>query len=175
MITISDPNFYRKLNSEILIKLIAIVDEDWGVSKNGTVPWSFEDDLKFFKNVTSNSTIIMGRKTFFSIQKAPLKNRINCVISSTLKKTKISKNFDNIFVFPSLEKAIKQYPNSWIIGGAKLYNYALKNNLVDWAIITQVHQKFSADNFMDTNFLKLFRKEIIFEGNNYDITSYLRD
>ena len=115
MITISDPNFYRKLNSEILIKLIAIVDEDWGVSKNGTVPWSFEDDLKFFKNVTSNSTIIMGRKTFFSIQKAPLKNRINCVISSTLKKTKISKNFDNIFVFPSLEKAIKQYPNSWII------------------------------------------------------------
>lgn len=168
MIIISDPNFYQKLNSKVCLKLIAIVDEDWGVSKNGTVPWSFDDDLEFFKKATGDSTIIMGRKTFFSIPKTPLKNRTNCVISRTLK------SLDGAFVFCSLEKAIEQYPNSWIIGGAEIYNYALRNNLVEWAVITQVHQKFSADNFIDSNLIKSFRKEVLFQGNNYDITSYLR-
>lgn len=168
MITICDPNFWQKLEDNNCTKLIAVVDSDFGVSKNQDIPWIFDDDLKFFKKVTQNFAIIMGRKTFFSIKNVPLKNRINCVLSRTIKK------LNGVLTFDSFEAALKQYKNAWIIGGAEIYNYALKNNLVDYAIITQVHKRFESDKFIERSFLELFKKKTLFTVKYYDITSYLR-
>lgn len=169
MITICDASFYWKLQDKNCTKLIAIVDKNFGVSKNGGVPWAFDDDLKFFKAMTENSTIIMGRKTFFSIPNAPLKNRVNCVISRTLKKLK------GAFVFDSLEKALAQRKNAWVIGGAAIYNYALKNNLIDYVLITQVNKNQNADSFIESSFLESFNRKILAEHKNiYSVTSYLR-
>jgi dihydrofolate reductase len=36
--------------------------------------------MKYFSRITSNNTVLMGRKTFESIGK-PLKNRLNIVIT----------------------------------------------------------------------------------------------
>lgn len=168
MITICDPNFWQKLKDDDYTKLIALVDADFGVSKNENIPWSFDDDLKFFQEVTQNFAIVMGRKTFFSIPNAPLKNRINCVVSRTIKK------IDGTLVFNSLEMALEKYKNAWIIGGAEIYNSALKNNLVDYAVITQVHKQFGADKFIEQSLLQSFKKKKLFTSENYDITSYLR-
>lgn len=37
------------------------------------IPWNLSEDLKRFKSITSNHTVIMGRKTYESIGK-PLPN-----------------------------------------------------------------------------------------------------
>ena len=42
MITICEPNFWQKLKDDDCAKLIALVDADFGVSKNENIPWSFE-------------------------------------------------------------------------------------------------------------------------------------
>lgn len=168
MITIYDPNFWQKLKDDKCKKLIALVDADFGISKYENIPWTFDEDMHFFRKVTQNFAVIMGRRTFFSISRAPLKNRINCVVSRTIKK------LNGAFVFNSLETALEQYRNAWIIGGAEIYNYALKNNLVDYAIITQIHKKFGANKFIEQMLLKNFKKKILFTAENYDITSYLR-
>ena len=103
----------------------------------------------------------MGRSTFFSHENFPLKNRTNCVITKEI--------IPDVICFSSLEEAVENYPESWIIGGAQLYNYALQKNLIDEAIITQVDQEYDADTFLDTKYLKNFDRELLKKGKNYSI------
>ncbi|MDR0677487.1 MAG: dihydrofolate reductase [Holosporaceae bacterium] len=149
-----------------MIKLIALVDSDFGISKNGTIPWSFSEDLKFFYKKTTGSIVVMGRNTFFSLSKGPLKNRINCVISKTLEST------DDIEIFYSLEEV--PYQDFWIIGGGQLYNYALKNDLVDYALISQVHDNYHADIFINRQRLKKMSQNVLFSNAKYSIIEFYR-
>ena len=144
-----------------MIKLIAIVEKNFGLSKNGKIPWEFSEDLAFFQKMTRDSVVIMGRNTFFSHKNFPLKNRINCVITK--------QDIPNAICFSSLEEAIESYPDAWIIGGAQLYNYALRKDLVDEAVITQVNQKHEADTFLDIKYLKNFNRELITNEKTYGI------
>jgi len=144
-----------------MIKLIAIVEKNFGLSKNGEIPWEFCEDRLFFQKLTQNSVVIMGKNTFFSHKNFPLKNRVNCVITK--------KAIPNVICFPTLEEAIENYPDAWIIGGAKLYNYALQENLIDEAIITQVNQVYEADTFLNAECLKNFDRKLIKEEKNYKI------
>ncbi len=144
-----------------MIKLIAIVEKNFGLSKNGEIPWEFNEDRVFFQKMTLNSVVIMGKNTFFSHKNFPLKNRINCVITKT--------NIPNVICFSTLEEAIESYPDAWIIGGAQLYNYALQKNLIDEAIITQVNQKYEADTFLNIKYLKNFSRELITNEKTYGI------
>lgn len=173
MITICDRNFWQKSDDDNCVKLIAVVDKNFGISKNGSIPWSFKEDLLFFKKVTENRPVIMGRTTFFSIKNAPLPNRVNCVIS------KNEKIVTGAFVFDSPEAAIEKYRGAWIIGGEKIFNYALSHELVDYAVITQVNKNYNADTFLDCEKIsdeKKFQKTVLFRDENlrYTITSYLR-
>ena len=65
------------------IHLIWAQDSNAGIGKNGKLPWHVTEDLKNFKKITLNSTIIMGRKTWDSLPIKPLPNRRNIVLSSS--------------------------------------------------------------------------------------------
>lgn len=144
-----------------MIRLIAIVEKIFGLSKNGKIPWEFEEDRAFFQKLTRNSVVIMGRNTFFSHKNFPLKDRINCVITKT--------DIPDAICFPTLEEAIENYPDAWIIGGAQLYNYALQKDLIAEAIITQVNQEYDADTFLDTKYLESFNRKLMIKKENYCI------
>lgn len=45
------------------------------IGRNGTLPWSLPNDLKFFKKHTLGKTIVMGRKTFDGMGKRLLPQR----------------------------------------------------------------------------------------------------
>ena len=67
------------------MKAILAADADWGIGKDGTMPWPHNsDDLKWFKECTIDSTVIMGRKTWDSLPFKPLSDRQNIIISRTL-------------------------------------------------------------------------------------------
>ena len=144
-----------------MIRLIAIVEKNFGLSKNEKIPWEFEEDRAFFQKLTRNSVVIMGRNTFFSHKNFPLKDRINCVITKT--------DIPDAICFPTLEEAIENYPDAWIIGGAQLYNYALQKDLIAEAIITQVNQEYDADTFLDTKYLESFNRKLMIKKENYCI------
>ena len=56
------------------IFLIAAVDKNLAIGKNGRIPWHIKEDLQYFQKNTLNTAMIMGRSTFDSIGKA-LPNR----------------------------------------------------------------------------------------------------
>ena len=66
------------------IILIAAVDKNLAIGKDGQIPWRISEDLRFFKEKTEGTAIIMGRATFDSIGR-PLPNRKNIVMTRTPK------------------------------------------------------------------------------------------
>ena len=150
-----------------MAKLIACVDAQLGVAKNGKIPWSFAEDLAFFRQQTLGGIVIMGRGTWLSIPGHFLDGRTNCVISHTLDFA------ENVEIFRSLEAALEKYENAWIIGGAQLYNYALQNGFVDRALITHVKKDYNADKFISKKYFDSFRKNVIFSSDKYDVIECL--
>jgi dihydrofolate reductase len=104
------------------ISLIAALSTNHLIGQNNQLPWRLPNDLKHFKNLTLNKTIIMGRKTYDSLGKA-LPHRTNVVIS---RNTALQ--LPDALVFNSLEAALNKFKEEGevcIIGGAELFHQAL--------------------------------------------------
>lgn len=115
------------------------------IGKDNQLIWHIPADLKYFKKVTSNHTVIMGRKTHESIGKC-LPNRENIVISRN-KDYQVCKG--GILV-TNLSDAIenarqKGEQEVFIIGGGELYKEALQ--FADKLYITEIHDQFVGDTF----------------------------
>ena len=100
------------------IHLIWAQDSNGGIGKNGTLPWHISEDLKNFKKITSNSTIIMGRKTWDSLPLRPLPNRRNIVLSKTKQ--------NQVETYDSYKSCIEKLKEDnvkkiFIIGGRSIY------------------------------------------------------
>lgn len=100
------------------IHLIWAQDYNGGIGKNGQLPWHVPEDLKNFKKITVNSTIIMGRKTWDSLPFKPLPKRRNIVLSHTL--------IENVEVYHDIKICIDHLkeqliPKIFIIGGSSIY------------------------------------------------------
>ncbi|MBL4724380.1 MAG: dihydrofolate reductase [Lutibacter sp.] len=125
-----------------MITIIAAVAENNALGKDNQLIWHLPADLKRFKKVTLNHHIIMGRKTFESLGK-PLPNRTSIIITrNTTYKA------DGCIVVNSLQEALeaaKEDENPYILGGADIYNQAIK--IADELDLTFVHHSFEADAF----------------------------
>ncbi len=116
------------------------------IGEGGTMPWHVPADLKWFSKLTSDSTVIMGRRTWESLPSGfrPLPQRQNIVISSTLSDA----NLPGARVVKSLAQAleIRAKNHAWIIGGGRLYREAL--SICSVVAITQLNIEVSkADTF----------------------------
>ena len=110
----------------MIIKLIWAQDQLGGIGIDNKLPWHFSEDLQNFKQLTLNSTIIMGRKTWDSLKIQPLPKRRNIVLSS--------QKLNNIEHYHSTDKlldALKDEPSIYIIGGAQIYSifYSIADEL----------------------------------------------
>jgi len=134
------------------INIIAALNENNVIGKDNTIPWTCKEDMAYFKKLTSYHTVLMGKKTFVSLNCKPLKNRKNIVISrSDLKQDGITVFNNGITVFTNIEDGIefarKQGESElFIIGGARIYDLSLK--YAQKMILTVVkHYKGTGDTF----------------------------
>ncbi|MDP0506222.1 MAG: dihydrofolate reductase [Fusobacterium sp. JB019] len=127
-----------------MINIIVAMDNNFLIGSKGRLPWNIPEDLKLFKKLTENNIVIMGRKTFESIGK-PLPNRINIVISNTLKKK------SHVIIFTSLEKAIifakKFNKEIFIMGGANIYKETLDKKFAEKICISHIKKNYYGDTF----------------------------
>ena len=124
------------------ISIIVAMSQNSVIGLRNELPWHISEDLKNFKKITLNHSVIMGRKTYYSIGK-PLKDRKNIVISRDT-----SLKIDGVEVVNSLEKAILKIDESseiFIIGGQQIYSIALP--LATHMYITKVNGIFDGDAF----------------------------
>ena len=127
------------------ITIIVAASENSVIGYKNALPWHISEDLKNFKKITINHSVIMGRKTFESIGK-PLKDRRNIVISRD-KKLKI----EGVEVVNSLDDAVcrtKDENEIFIIGGEQIYKIALP--IATNMNITRVYSTIEGDAFFPT-------------------------
>ena len=87
-----------------MLIIIAAIGKNNELGKDNNLIWSFSKDMKFFREKTKNSVIVMGGKTFNSLPKI-LPNRKHIVLS---KGKDFNKELDeNVVVIDDKEKLIK--------------------------------------------------------------------
>lgn len=136
------------------IKLITAVDNSNAIGwSSGYLPWRVSHDLKRFKQLTTNSTVVMGFRTFASLNRAEgLPNRRNIVLS-TRPYSQIREHVGLTVEVISSFRWIEAHqaglgvdsPELWIIGGATVYQQALESGQVDEIHLTRIHEASNAD------------------------------
>lgn len=164
-----------------MIILILAQDQENGIGKNNSIPWHIPEDLKFFKKITTDYNIIMGRNTWNSLPVRPLPNRCNYVLTNTGKLApptfydgSDNLNKMNIKISCSINQLINnlnQIKNenndninlNFIIGGKQIYEQFLNqySDLIDVIIITKINKIFDCDIKLSINWDKYF------EDNRY--------
>lgn len=156
-----------------------------GIGFNNRIPWHIPEDLKLFKKITTDincyvkkNAVIMGRKTWESINSKPLIDRINIII--TTKPELINNINPNVIAFSNLDLAFNYCEESFyidkvfVIGGRSLYYLCLNTDKylknLNYIHLTIIKEKKECDTFINIkNILKKFRNyninDIIFHSN----------
>ena len=81
------------------INVIVAHSDDQVIGYNNTLPWSYKEDLRYFKSITTTTDdplkkniIIFGYNTYETLNKKPLKDRINIIITSKTNNENVSAN-----------------------------------------------------------------------------------
>ena len=126
------------------LSIIAIVGENNEIGKNNNLLCRLPADLKYFKELTTGHTVVMGRKTFESLPKGALPNRINIVLSRNK-----SVLFEGCLTFSSISEIVdyqKDKSEIFIIGGGEIYKQILPK--ADKLYLTKIRATFDdADTF----------------------------
>lgn len=107
-----------------MIKAIVCVDKNWSIGKNNDLLFHLKEDMKFFKETTLHSIVVMGENTMKSLPGGkPLKDRINIVLCPE------GKEYPGFVCFHDFDKLVAQLKvlncDIYIIGGGMLYNSML--------------------------------------------------
>jgi dihydrofolate reductase len=136
-----------------MISFIVAIDQNFAIGYKNALPWPrIKEDMKHFREITLNHTVVMGRKTYESLGK-PLKNRRNVILT---------KNRD--FIIPSecalvstIEEVLElsQKEDLFIIGGANIFEQMLPyaTNIY----LTRIDSTFNADTFLPKDILNNFK------------------
>lgn len=133
------------------ITLIACVDRNNGIGKDDKLLYHLPEDLKFFRETTEDSIVVMGRSTYDSIGR-PLKNRVNVVISRSYTFAEKFELFERGVLVVDDMRSLKTFLNIhdtgkevFIIGGQSIYEQFMES--ADRLIITEVEGEKEADKF----------------------------
>jgi dihydrofolate reductase/thymidylate synthase len=171
--------------------IIVAVDQEFGIGKEGVLPWDLPGEIKHFREVTiapynsHENVVIMGRKTWDSIPHKfrPLPKRINLVLTR-----------HSDYEFPSgvlnasgLDEALMllksnpykdRFGKVFVIGGSELFQSAINHPECRDLYLTHIDASFSCDRFfpsLPSSFKEVFRSTPIVEkGLSYFFSTYQR-
>jgi dihydrofolate reductase len=131
----------------MIVSLIVAASTNNVIGKDNQLLWHLPNDLKWFKAKTWGLPVVMGRKTFESIDSKPLKGRTNFVVS---------RNADfavptGVFLTNDLPSAIVQAAEQtaakevMVVGGGAIYAEAM--SMANRIYLTRVHTQIDGDAF----------------------------
>ncbi|KAK7352103.1 hypothetical protein VNO80_17520 [Phaseolus coccineus] len=169
----SNGNVNPQPNQQRTYQVVVAATQDWGIGKDGKLPWRLPTDLKFFKEITEKTSdpgkknaIVMGRKTWESIplQYRPLSGRLNVVLTR-------SGSFDiataeNVVICGSMYSALELLAASpyslsiekvFVIGGGQIFREALNARGCEAIHLTEIQSNIECDTFMPSVDFTIFR------------------
>lgn len=146
------------------IILIAAISQNFGLGLNNQLLFDSKEDMQHFKETTTGSPIIMGRKTYDSMGGFLLPHRYNIIISNQdkssfspkIRKSEKNRNVEECFdvmTFDELLSEIKLhqeittnlFEKVYVIGGGEIYKLFLP--LATKIILTKFKEPKASDTF----------------------------
>jgi dihydrofolate reductase len=130
----------------VKIVLVAAVAHGGVIGRDGTVPWRLPEDMAFFRELTTGSPVVMGRRTWDSLPRRfrPLPGRRNIVV--TRNPSWEGEGAERAgSVDEALGLAAVSATEAFVIGGAEIYAAALP--FADELALTEVELEVEADTF----------------------------
>lgn len=129
-----------------MIGILLAVSKNGVVGRDGKLPWHIPEDLRYFKRLTLNHSVVMGRKTFDSIGTA-LPNRVNYVVTRD-----VTFSAKGVTVLTAVEDIRKIEGDVFIIGGAELVKQTI--GFANCLYLTEVDQEVVGDTCVDIDLSK---------------------
>lgn len=152
--------------------LVSAVEQNWGIGKDDKLPWSLPNELRWFREITDNKILIVGRRTKESIPHKFWKNRKCISVASQCDGTNYSLDFAKSVLS-------KDSSNCSLIGGAFMYSELMV--YCNEAYITHIQNAYECDAFFPhEQFLTLFKFENIVkqhvesDGVNWYVSKYIK-
>lgn len=127
-----------------MLSIIVATAHNNVIGKDNTLIWHLPNDLKYFKELTTGKTIIMGRKTFESLPMI-LPKRKHVVLTRDKNYKVDDERVEIIYSVEELSKFKNDSEEHFIIGGAEIYKLLMP--LADKMYITKIDQIFEGDAF----------------------------
>ena len=137
--------------------IIVAYDQNYGIGKDGTLPWNFKIDLKWFKNRTTSTdypyqknAVIMGRNTWKSLPKGALPDRYNIIVSKDIDTPNGAFKANSLPGAINLAKSFKDIGDVYLIGGEQIYIEALslftdRKLVLDNIYVTRIDGDYACD------------------------------
>lgn len=132
------------------ITIVAAVGKNGEIGEEGNMPWYLKSELQWFRALTLNGTVIMGRTTFKSLENKPLANRLNIVVCSRNVKAQESESA-YFCTAASLGQAVAiarthERRQIFLIGGARIFEEGM--GIADEIWLSQINREYpQADTF----------------------------
>lgn len=127
-----------------MIKLVLCSTLNGGIGKDNELLYNISEDMKFFRSITQGHDVLMGINTWDSLPTKPLPNRKNIVASLNKKDLErinrsnpSVKTIDNLFSY-AVQESIDTVDDTFVIGGAAIYNWFIDMRMIDEAYVTLV-------------------------------------
>jgi dihydrofolate reductase len=133
----------RITNHESRISLIVAMAKNRVIGADNRIPWHLPNELRMFKNLTMGHHIVMGRKTYESINRL-LPGRTTVIVTRQLDYS-----VPDAIVAHSIDEALdacRGDNESFVIGGADLFRATLP--IADRVYLTIVDAEPAGDTFM---------------------------
>ncbi len=153
--------------------IVAAISENNVIGNNGKLPWNIPEELAFFKELTSDNPIIMGKNTFLSIGK-PLSNRINYVLSRN-KEPFVAYNgycLVNSFTYACQLINKDKFEQVFIIGGSEVFKEAIL--IADKLIISRINGNYKGDKYFPVIDENIWVEESVEKREKFNIEIYER-
>jgi dihydrofolate reductase / thymidylate synthase len=149
------------------MELIVAIDKTSGIGYKGKLPWHCPEELKLFKNLTHNSTLVVGFNTGKTLPKLEDRNIICLMCNNTFSIQEISNiSKNNLTIIHSLDDLKINDKRIFIAGGSNTYKRALKyKNYVNKVHLSIMKDTYECDTFFDLKWLSNF---IITSGVEYE-------
>jgi dihydrofolate reductase len=151
-----------------MISMIAACAHNRVIGKAGRVPWNLPADSRYFQQLTLGQTVVMGRKTFESLDE-PLSGRRNIVLSRDPAFHPVGAE-----VLHTKDEVLA-LGDVWIIGGEPIYRLFL--DIADRLYLTEIDLEVDGDAFFpawdQAAFRLLSRREGVVDSQNLYPHTYL--
>ncbi len=158
---------------------IVAVDREWGIGKNGQLLTHLPEDMKFFREKTTDMNIVIGRKTLESFPGGkPLPDRHNIVI--TTNENYLAEGCTVCLGIEALRQVLSEFPDDeiFVCGGERVYKEMLP--FADTLWVTKIDAVYGADKFFpdvdaDEDFEVTWEsEEHEYKGTKFRFTKYER-